>query len=185
MISPVDCALEHLINRGQNCNVDVADKRTTALVLFNSKLGLHTWKISAVVNATVRDKANKTNKQTNKQTRKVTYGDVTGWLYWSIHELTVILPPRTMYDWWNKRGGRPHHLGNISYSFSTIVPVSCFTTLYQTSPKFVNIHEFREGISVKFRSIYCRRNFAQWDEMGRKFGSKRRVSTIRPLLMNY
>ena len=124
-------------------------------------------------------------KQTNKQTRKITYGVVTGWLYWSIRELTVILPPRTMYDWWNKRGGRPHHLGNISYSFSTIVPVSCFTTLYQTSPKFVNIHEFREGISVKFRSIYCRRNFAQWDEMGRKFGSKRRVSTIRPLLMNY
>ena len=31
-----------LINRGQNCNVDVADKRTTPLVLFNSKLGLHT-----------------------------------------------------------------------------------------------------------------------------------------------
>ena len=42
VISPVDCALEHLINRGQNCNVDVADKRTTALVLFNSKLGLQT-----------------------------------------------------------------------------------------------------------------------------------------------
>ena len=98
VIYPVDYAIEHLINRGQNCNVDVADKRTTALVLFNSKLGLHTWKISAVVNATVRDKAKKTNKQTNKQTRKVTYGDVTGWLYWSIHELTVILPPRTMYD---------------------------------------------------------------------------------------
>ena len=31
-----------LINRGQNCNVDVADIRTTALVLFNSKLSLHT-----------------------------------------------------------------------------------------------------------------------------------------------
>ena len=31
-----------LINRGQDCNVDVADKRTTPLVLFNSKLGLHT-----------------------------------------------------------------------------------------------------------------------------------------------
>ena len=42
VIYPVDCATEHLINRGQNCNVDVADKRTTALVLFNSKLGLHT-----------------------------------------------------------------------------------------------------------------------------------------------
>ena len=42
VIYPVDCATEHLINWGQNCNVDVADKRTTALVLFNSKLGLHT-----------------------------------------------------------------------------------------------------------------------------------------------
>ena len=51
-----------LINRGQNCNVDVADKRTTALSLFNSKLGLHTWKISAVIKATVREKAKKTNK---------------------------------------------------------------------------------------------------------------------------
>ena len=40
VIYPVDCATEHLINRGQNCNVDVADKRTTALVLFNSKLRL-------------------------------------------------------------------------------------------------------------------------------------------------
>ena len=69
VIYPVDCATEHLINRGQNCNVDVADKRTTALVLFNSKLGLHTWKISAVLNATVRDKAKKTNKQTNKPGR--------------------------------------------------------------------------------------------------------------------
>ena len=39
---PADCAIEHLINRGQNCNVDVADKRITAPVLFNSKLGLHT-----------------------------------------------------------------------------------------------------------------------------------------------
>ena len=26
VIYPVDCATEHLINRGQNCNVDVADK---------------------------------------------------------------------------------------------------------------------------------------------------------------
>ena len=42
VIYPVDCAIEHLINRGQNCNVDLADKRTTALVLFNSKLSLHT-----------------------------------------------------------------------------------------------------------------------------------------------
>ena len=42
VIYPVDCAIEHLINRGQNCNVDVEDKRTTALVLFNSKLSLHT-----------------------------------------------------------------------------------------------------------------------------------------------
>ena len=42
VIYPVDCATEHLINRGQNCNVNVVDKRTTALVLFNSKLGLHT-----------------------------------------------------------------------------------------------------------------------------------------------
>ena len=42
VISLVDCAIEHLINRGQNYNVDVADKRTTAPVLFNSKLGLHT-----------------------------------------------------------------------------------------------------------------------------------------------
>ena len=40
----------------------------------------------------------KTNKQTNKQTRKVAYEDVTGCRYWSIHQLTVILPPRTMYD---------------------------------------------------------------------------------------
>ena len=94
MISLVDSALEHLINRGQNCNVDVADKRTTPLVLFNSKLGLHTWKISAVIKATVREKA----KKKNKQTRKVAYGDVTGCRYWSIHELTVFLPPRTMYD---------------------------------------------------------------------------------------
>ena len=60
---------------------DVADKRTTALVLLNSKLGLHTWKISAVINATVREKA----KKQKKQTRKVAYGDVTDWLYWSIH----------------------------------------------------------------------------------------------------
>ena len=42
VIYPVDYVIEHLINRGQNCNVDVADKRTTALSLFNSKLGLHT-----------------------------------------------------------------------------------------------------------------------------------------------
>ena len=42
VIYPVDCAIEHLINRGQNCNVNVADKKTTALVLFNSKLGLRT-----------------------------------------------------------------------------------------------------------------------------------------------
>ena len=62
VISPVDCSIEHLINRGQNCNEDVADKRTTALVLFNSKLGLHTWKISAVINATVREKDKQTNK---------------------------------------------------------------------------------------------------------------------------
>ena len=94
VIYPVYCAIAHLINRGQNCNVDVADKRTTALVLFNSKLGLHTWKISAVINATVREK----DKQTNKQTRKVAYEDVSGCRYLSIHQLTVILPPRTMYD---------------------------------------------------------------------------------------
>ena len=42
VIYPVDCTIEHLINRGQNCNVNVADKRATALSLFNSKLGLHT-----------------------------------------------------------------------------------------------------------------------------------------------
>ena len=64
--------------------------------IFNSKLGLHTWKISAVINATVREKVK--NKQTNQQTRKVTYGDVTGCHYWCIHELIVILPPRAMYD---------------------------------------------------------------------------------------
>ena len=66
VISPVDCATEHLINRGQNCNVDGADKRTTALVLFNSKLGLHTGKISAVFNATVREKAIKTKQNKTK-----------------------------------------------------------------------------------------------------------------------
>ena len=30
VIYPVDCAIEHLINRGQNCNVDVADKSNCA-----------------------------------------------------------------------------------------------------------------------------------------------------------
>ena len=71
VIYPVDYAIEHLINRGQNCNVDVADKRTTALSLFNSKLGLHTWKISAVINATVREKSKKTeNKNKNKPGRQ-------------------------------------------------------------------------------------------------------------------
>ena len=96
VIYPVDCAIEHLINRGQNCNVDVADIRTTALVLFNSKLSLPSWKFSALINATVREKAK--NKQTNQQTRRVAYEDVTGCRYSCVHELTVILPPRAMYD---------------------------------------------------------------------------------------
>ena len=42
VVYPVDSAIEQIINRGQNCNVDVADKTTIPLVLFNSKLGLHT-----------------------------------------------------------------------------------------------------------------------------------------------
>ena len=42
MIYLVYCAIENLNNWGQNCNVNVADKRTVALVLFNSKLGRHT-----------------------------------------------------------------------------------------------------------------------------------------------
>ena len=51
----VYCAIEHLNNWGQNGgNVYVSDKRTTALILFNSELGIHKWKISAVIKATVR-----------------------------------------------------------------------------------------------------------------------------------
>ena len=53
-IYPVEFAIEQLNNWGQNCNV--ADKRTTALILFNSNLGLHTWKISSVLNTTVPKK---------------------------------------------------------------------------------------------------------------------------------
>ena len=33
VIYRVNCAIEHLNNWGQNCNVYVADKRTTALIL--------------------------------------------------------------------------------------------------------------------------------------------------------
>ena len=51
----VYCAIEHLNNWGQNGgNVYVSDKRTTALILFNSELGIQKWKISAVIKATVR-----------------------------------------------------------------------------------------------------------------------------------
>ena len=32
VIYPVDCAIEHLINRGQNYNVNVMDKRTSLTV---------------------------------------------------------------------------------------------------------------------------------------------------------
>ena len=88
----VYCAIEHLNNWGQNCNVYVADKRTTALILFNSKLGIHTWKISAVIKATVRKQSQIT------KSREAAYEDATGCRYRSIRELTVILPPRTIYD---------------------------------------------------------------------------------------
>ena len=38
----VEFAIGQLNNWGQNCNVNVTDKRTPALILFNSNLGLHT-----------------------------------------------------------------------------------------------------------------------------------------------
>ena len=63
MIYLVYCAVENLNNWGQNCNVDAADIRTAALILFNSKLGRHTWKISADIKATVREKSQKTKSQ--------------------------------------------------------------------------------------------------------------------------
>ena len=63
MIYLVYCAVENLNNWGQNCNVNVADRRTAALILFNSKLGRHTWKISADIKATVREKSQKTKSQ--------------------------------------------------------------------------------------------------------------------------
>ena len=47
--------------------------------------------ISAVIKATVRKQSQIT------KSREAAYEDATGCRYWSIRELTVILPPRTMY----------------------------------------------------------------------------------------
>ena len=74
VIYPVDCAIEHLINRGQNYNVNV-----------NSSV--FTREISMKFFTQLRLK-----KSTHTHTRTPLP------VYWSIHELTVILPPRTMYD---------------------------------------------------------------------------------------
>ena len=62
MIYLVYCAVENLNNWGQNCNVNVAGKRTAALVFFNSKLtklGRHTSKISAILRQLCVKKAKK------------------------------------------------------------------------------------------------------------------------------
>ena len=83
VISPVDCAIEHLINRGQNYNVNVMDKRTSLTVRSS-----HVKNIGEVLHTTAL----------KKSTHKASYEDATARCYWSIHELTVILPPRTMYD---------------------------------------------------------------------------------------
>ena len=100
VIYPVDYAIEHLINRGQNCNVDVADKRTTALVLFNSKLGLHTWKISAVINATVREKS----KKQKTKTRTNPEGSIRGRLL--VQSWAYCYPPSPCYVWLVKQNSR-------------------------------------------------------------------------------
>ena len=138
-----------------------------------------------------------------KKTLKAAYEGATARRYWFIHELIVILPARAIYCLWSKRGGRPHHLGNISFSLSTVVGVGCSTIRFESDDSkrpwnSSKIGEFREGISVKFHFImlfYCRRNFAQWDELslrifvkaGRKFGWKTKVqccsSTFDDLLM--
>ena len=58
--------------------------------LFSLTVSL-VFTISAVIKATVRKQSQIT------KSREAAYEDATGCRYWSIHELTVILPPRTMY----------------------------------------------------------------------------------------
>ena len=59
--------------------------------LYNSKLGIHTWKISAVIKATVRKQSQIT------KSREAAYKDATGCRYWSIRKLTDILPPPVLF----------------------------------------------------------------------------------------
>ena len=59
VIYPVDCAIVHLINRGQNCNVDVAD---ISLVFTRER------SVQLLTQLCVK-KPKKKNKQTNKPGR--------------------------------------------------------------------------------------------------------------------
>ena len=86
-------------------------------------------------------------KKKKKKTRQAANEDATARRYWSIHELIVVLLARAMYSWGSKRGGRPHHLGNISFSLSKMVAVGCSTKtdddrddskLPRNSSKFAN-----------------------------------------------
>ena len=66
-----------------------------------------------------------------------------------------------------------------------VVLQHCEKVMISNFAKFVKICEFREGISEKFSASIVLLSLWIFVLPGRKFGSEWKVSTVRPLLMNY
>ena len=153
MIYLVYCAVQNLNNWGQNCNVNVADKRTAALILFNSKLVRHTWKISADIKATLCEKSQKTKSQEAafEDALAAAIGPFMSLLLSSHPVLCMISETKKTVDHttWE------HFLFFFNNSDSWL----CYSTVrkwwYQTSPKFVKILRISGGNIGKIRCIYC------------------------------